>query len=63
MTGQLSLFDLLDEARAGRAFARGGADGAARLMRALVRRGLAEEAWPIAAAIALQLDAEAGESR
>jgi hypothetical protein len=63
MSAQLSFFDdLFAEVPTGRTFARGG-DGAARLLRALVRGGLAQDAWPIAAAMALLLDAEAGESR
>jgi hypothetical protein len=43
-----------------RRFATGG-DGTERLLRALVHRGLEEDAWAAAAALVLELDAEVGE--
>jgi hypothetical protein len=68
MTEQLSLFDLLDDLAAGdrRSLPRRthrGADGPGRLLRALVRDGLDEDALVPAAALVLALDVEAGEKR
>jgi hypothetical protein len=40
-----------------------GAGGPDRLLRALIRRGLDDDAWPIAAALVVELDVEAGERR
>jgi hypothetical protein len=55
MSEQRSLIDLLDEVRP-RALGRGGNDGALRLLRDLVRRGLSEDAIPVAAKLVLALD-------
>jgi hypothetical protein len=57
---QLSFDDLVHEPRP-RTLTRGGNDGAVKLLRDLVHRGLSEGAIPIAATMVLLLDAEAGE--
>ena len=56
---QLSLLEPVADPPPGRAFAHGGS-APDRLLRALVRRGLEEDAWPAAAAIVLMLAPDAG---
>jgi hypothetical protein len=59
MPAQLSLFEALETGGAGRPTLATGGEGAARLMRALVREGLEEDAMPTAAVLVLALDREA----
>jgi hypothetical protein len=68
MSAQLSLFLSLDEVTAvattpGPTPSHAATDGCGRLLKALVREGLPEDLWTVAASLVLELDSQAAEAR